>query len=343
MVGDLTGGRLVERAQLILVGAILLAFLILSIVVVFNSAIHTQAAGQDGTVERAGEPPAVETEIMSGAREVVRAVNADRNTTVEKNESNDSINGEEEGEVEEVNESEDEGGENEENVSIPQAEDPEAIIEAVNGNLSVFDGHYQNATASSRPVLADLNLSANESAIGTIVHQREFGDLSGGDNRTVLNETGETYDVERFELALSASEFEALTVDLGDREIDLGRAGENITIIEDGETCELEPVAGTGGNRTITIDLLSGETDAVADEDCLTSLSLIEDEGFVAFTQGNEAIGTFELVVDAVPEEIESEVAFGPAVLSVEGDLTYESDELTYERQIEIDVYGDES
>lgn len=323
-----------ERAQVILVGAIALAFLILGIVVVFNSAIYSQAAGQDGTVERAGEPAAIETEVEEGVRSVVRAVNADRNTTVERNASNESIN-------------ESEGGnqtENESNGTVPQSENTNETVEWVDGNLTAFGHHYRNATASSRPVLVNIsNVSTNESDIGTIVHQRESGDLTGNESQSVLNETGETYDVERFELTLNASEFQELTVELGTQnDIELGRDGENITVGPDG--CELEPPAGAGENSTVTIDLLGGETDAVADEGCLDDLAFEEEETSITFANGTDAIGTFELVVGANPEdkEVDSEFAFGPAVLSVQGTLTFESDELTYNRKFEIAVYGDE-
>ncbi|MFC4986619.1 hypothetical protein [Saliphagus infecundisoli] len=316
-----------ERAQLILVGAIALAFLIFGIVVVFNSAIYSQAAGQDGTVERAGEPPVVETEVEEGVRSVVRSVNADRNTTIERNDSNGSTNGSEGG-----NETE-----NGSNGAVSQSENTSETVEQVDGNLTAFEGHYRNATAASRPVLANVNLSANDSNVGTIVHQDEFEDLAGNESRLVLNGTSEPYDVERFELTLNASEFEGLTVELGTQDdVEFGRNAENVTVSMGSNECELDPAAGVDENSTVTIDLLGGETD----EGCLDDLGFEEEVTSVTFANGTGAIGTFELVVDA--EEIDSEFAFGPAVLSVKADLTYESDELTYVREREIDVYGDE-
>lgn len=335
MVGNLVAER-GERAQLILVGAIALAFLIFGIVVVFNSAIYSQTAGQDGTVERVGEPAVVEAEVEEGVRSVVRAVNADRNTTVKRNDANESTNGSEGG-----NETE-----NGTNGTVSQSENTSETVERVNGNLTTFDGYYRNVTATSRPVLANVTLSANESNVGTIVHQRDFADLTGNESRSVLNETGEPHDMAWFEFTLNTSEFEGLTVELGTQDdVEFARNDENVTVSIGSNECELEPATGIGENSTVTVDLLNGETDAITDEDCLDGLDLVSSEvEWISFANGTDAIGTFELVVGANPEneEIDSEFAFGPAVLSVKADLAYESDELTYVRETEIDVYGDE-
>nr|WP_226006146.1 hypothetical protein [Natrinema salinisoli] len=55
-----------DRAQLILIGAITLAFIILGIVVVFNGALYTETLSSGGTTQSAGNADMVEYEVEQG-------------------------------------------------------------------------------------------------------------------------------------------------------------------------------------------------------------------------------------------------------------------------------------
>jgi hypothetical protein len=55
-----------ERAQLLLIGAITLAFIILGIVVVFNGALYTETLSSGGSTQSAGNADTVEYEVEQG-------------------------------------------------------------------------------------------------------------------------------------------------------------------------------------------------------------------------------------------------------------------------------------
>lgn len=306
MVGELVD-RHGERAQLILVGAIALAFLLFGIVVVFNSAIHTQAAGQDGPVERAGEPPAIEAQLEAGIREVVRSANRPPNESAE-NESDDPV---------------------------------ETWVE---GNLSAFENRSRRATGESRPVLVDIQ-DLQVHGNGTLVHEGGADNLSDGTERVAFNATNGPHDVERFRLTVNTSTFGAVAVRFDDRRINVHRETD-VLVVEDGENrCEIEidPAADPpSGDDNVTVDLLTGDIDADDEgtEECLAGLFEEPAVDEITFDEGDAAEGRFELVVGADREDVDSDFAYRTAVSSVEATTHYESNELTYERELEIDVYG---
>ncbi|MFB1062993.1 hypothetical protein [Natrinema sp. H-ect4] len=55
-----------ERAQVILIGAIALAFIILGIVVVFNGVLYTETLSSGGTSQSASDADVIELEIEQG-------------------------------------------------------------------------------------------------------------------------------------------------------------------------------------------------------------------------------------------------------------------------------------
>jgi len=55
-----------DRAQLILIGAITLAFIILGVVVVFNGVLYTETLSSGGTSQSASNADAVELEVEQG-------------------------------------------------------------------------------------------------------------------------------------------------------------------------------------------------------------------------------------------------------------------------------------
>lgn len=310
MVGALADAR-GERAQLILVGAIALAFLIFGIVVVFNSAVYTQTAGQDGTIERSGEPPAVEAELEAGVREVVQSTNRPINESAE-NESDDDVES------------------------------------WVAGNLTAFANHSLAATGESRPVLVALE-DVETHANGTLVHEGGADNLSDGDTGVAFNGTaGTSYDVERFSLTVNTSTFESVGIGLDDHRIDIERDVDTLVVEDHENRCEidLDPAADLPpGDDNVTVDLLTGEIagDDRDIEECLADLLDEPSVEEVAFEDGVEAEGGFELVVGADRQDVDSDFAYRTAVTGVDSVLRYESDELTYDREIEIDVYGDRS
>ncbi|MDF9746365.1 hypothetical protein [Natrinema salsiterrestre] len=66
-----------DRAQLILIGAITLAFIILGIVVVFNGALYTETLSSGGTTQSASNADVVEYEVEQGVSCMLTGVEDD--------------------------------------------------------------------------------------------------------------------------------------------------------------------------------------------------------------------------------------------------------------------------
>ncbi|WP_254763482.1 hypothetical protein [Natrinema marinum] len=70
-----------DRAQLILIGAITLAFILLGIVVVFNGVLYTETLSSGGTSQSASTADTVELEVQQGVGCLLEEVNDDTGTT----------------------------------------------------------------------------------------------------------------------------------------------------------------------------------------------------------------------------------------------------------------------
>jgi len=70
-----------DRAQLILIGAITLAFIILGVVVVFNGVLYTETLSSGGTTQSASTADTVELEVEQGVGCLLEEVNDDTSTT----------------------------------------------------------------------------------------------------------------------------------------------------------------------------------------------------------------------------------------------------------------------
>ncbi|MDS0474134.1 hypothetical protein [Natrinema sp. 1APR25-10V2] len=69
-----------DRAQLLLIGAITLAFIILGVVVVFNGVLYTETLSSGGTSQSASNADAVELEVEQGVGCLLKEVNNDTST-----------------------------------------------------------------------------------------------------------------------------------------------------------------------------------------------------------------------------------------------------------------------
>lgn len=308
MVGSETNSR--DRGQIVLIGAITLAFIVLGIVVVFNGILYTEALSPGASSQSATDVETVEHELADGVGGIVHYENVEG-----KGEELDSYEGN--------------------------------LTEHINAS-GEFGDQYRHSTTNSRPVVA--NVSFNEVVTDATVTTEEFNEIGEEEIENINSSIGhfelELEPNSSDELTISATpeEEESTSVTIHDdgngafsvNDIACDIEGEQVRFdlvdgsvdlrVEDG--CSAEEVEYLEENLSI-IDLdKSYETIEMSDEETSTE-------------------GTFELVVKGWedngvldPGGLIEETYYGAWSVSV--DVTYESHEVSYERTQTVHVYGEQ-
>ncbi|GAB3018318.1 DUF7261 family protein [Natronobiforma cellulositropha] len=284
-----------ERAQLVLIAAIAVAFIILGVVVVLNSVLYTQTISSSTSIEQTGDAHQTELELERNLRGLVQETN--RN-----------------------------GGD-------------------VDAEVAAFLELYERSSGESRPV-----------AISAEMVDEEPGVLFQEEPSSPLNDEGEVFD------STLPREFGQLlvTIDLdqsdsnGRLELNLSddttvwftrvSASDTVTVeVVGGPQCEITPQS----SESVTIDVLRGEANGEYDSsDCLDVASAVQGS-YDSLQFEDPAIsigdlyGSYEVVVAGgepgiIPSHDGREVAW-----ALELEYTSDSSDLSYERSLPIEVYGD--
>lgn len=288
-----------DRGQLLLVGAVTIAFIILGLVVVVNGVLYTQVIDSGNTIESANDAKNAEFEVTRGVRGLIQEVN--------RNHDESDLEGD------------------------------------VNANLSAFDRAYRNATADSRPTIVDVSRNSSPSIeYGTMIYSDE---ISGGNNtNNVYQNAAASPTIGQFVVTLDTDQdgsFDANFTNGPDVEFDLDDSEDELDVTGDsGITCT---VAMSGG--TVTVDVLAGMVDGTR-HDCLTkhvSADVRGNHDGLSFDQVDDIDGGFEVVVDE--NSVLSNVASGyetkTIAWSVPVTVSYDSNEIGYERDRVIEIYGE--
>ncbi|QFU82972.1 hypothetical protein [Natronorubrum aibiense] len=121
-----------DRGQVILIGAIALAFIILGVVVVFNGVVYTETLSSAETDQSATTAEATELEVKQGVACLAAEVEDDVSIT-------------------------DLEGEDLENNGDLTESGTEAVDDYWETNVETFDERYRNATAHSRPAVVAID------------------------------------------------------------------------------------------------------------------------------------------------------------------------------------------
>ncbi|WP_246999991.1 hypothetical protein [Halosolutus gelatinilyticus] len=289
---DRTDGH--DRGQLILIGAITLAFIILGVVVVFNGVLYTETLSSTATNQGASDDTTIEAEIEGGIGGIARYGNlaweADDRSGYE-NELEDVI--------------EDDGG---------------------------FAEQYLNATANNRPVVTTVG-GATVREDASAITDAEIG---GSNVELVGSER-----VGHFALELSQG---------GGGEVTIDTESDSVTIRDDGGTFNV-----TGLNSCqihgdeVRIDLVTGDVNASTDGDCgldlidyeatYDTITVTERLGGVDGRYSLVAKGTDTVDLSAMPTVSEQHAGAWTVEIEIERD----SNDLSYQKTHEFDVYGDGS
>ncbi|TYL37690.1 hypothetical protein CV102_15240 [Natronococcus pandeyae] len=299
MVGTETNSR--DRGQIILIGAITLAFIILGIVVVFNGILYTEALSSGSSSQIATDVSTVEYELADGVGGIAHYENVEGNGK--------------------------------------SLDDYEVNLTRYIDDPGGFDDQYRNSTANSRPVAT--NVSFNETVkdatvVTEDVEDGEIEDINSSIGHFELNLTPTTDK----ELAISAmpEDGDTTTVTITSDEDTFSVDGSNCDINGDQarfdlvagdvdlrveDNCDAEEVEYLEDNLSIIDRDKSYETIEISDEEDPT-------EGtFELVVKGDEELD---------PQGLIEETYYG--AWSVTVDVAYDSHDASYERTQRISVYG---
>lgn len=299
-----------NRGQLILIGAIALAFIILGLVVVLNGVLFTETIASGNDVEEVGNAERSDLEVRRGVGGLVREVNVGAN----------------------------------------ESTDEDDLEDAIEANVSSFQRNYSNVTSGSQAQLTNVS-GVNVSEYGRLVHQPDQAPLtnnssaSGDPHWNVYNNSGSER-LEAFVLTVNNSTLSGAGVvievenssDTNSITISQGSDG-NVSVDDATNTsCEIE----TRSDGTVEIDLLRGQLRGGGEHDCNT-LRLPPDPDDVkrlGFENGDQGEGTYEIVFEAETPDSSNDRWSVLAATTVEVDYHFQGEGVSYDRTLEVDVYG---
>lgn len=293
-----------DRAQLILIAAIALAFIILGIVVVFNSVLYTQTMSSSSSIETTSDAQQAELEMARGVRGIAHDVNL--------NSSHDAL------------------------------DDVNGTLES---NSSPLVGQYQNATAERRPAIVDLSVvgasepaRATNSSVPNIITESlvfDASNRSSGEIGHFVVKLDSTEFGENDELIVSANESVTVT------EITIESDNDDLKIDHPDGNCSVEPT-----EDIVVFDFTTGTITGGDSGTTECSIRLIDpDESYTWIRLEGDAEGDnyYELVArgDAELTWVSIFEDGHPAAWTTLLEYTYDTSELSVDRQFEVDVYGD--
>ncbi|MCU4740085.1 hypothetical protein [Natronoglomus mannanivorans] len=280
------GARTGDRAQLILIAAIALAFIILSIVVVFNSVLYTQTMSSSSSIETTSDAQLAELEMARGVRGIAQEVNL--------------------------------------NSSLDGSNDLSDVNSILNDNSSAFIGQYQNASADRRPAIANVtNITANKPA------KAIKADLDSDVKNSSSDKWENGREIGHFVIEFNSDFSGEINVSVSSEEED------DYELIDDGHECfnENEPIVfDFVANTTIESEPSSCQIEMINTGQEYTNFSI---EG-----SGYDNIRTLELVAEGDDELIGNGDEY-TAAWAVLLEYTYDTSELSVDREFEVEVYGD--
>ncbi|SDD37409.1 hypothetical protein [Natrinema hispanicum] len=267
-----------NRGQVILIGAITLAFILLGIVVVFNGVLYTETLSSSATSQSTADAEVIEQGLEDDLIEIARR-----------------------------------GNQNDDWKSSNDFEDEIT-------NTGKFNHQYRNLTANGRSAFMSLtDVTAEYGHIATNVP------IDGSPEQIDVDDSKIDYLV----LDLNATNHEKVNVTTD-------KDSTNVTIESNSNSFEIDGCEIDSAD--VRFDLVNGETDDPSAVDCdsdelQNKLSLI-DEGVsydeVEITEDN--LGTYDIVArdgfDGNPDSSHE------GVWKIEGNITYQSDKVSYERSI---------
>ncbi|WIV67780.1 hypothetical protein [Natrialbaceae archaeon AArc-T1-2] len=282
MVSDLSN-RDRDRGQLILIGGITLAFVILGIVVVFNGVLFTQTMASSSTTETT-DVEVAEYEIRQSVQGTVQRTNLDDGS------------------------------------DLTDAE--ERLVPP-----------YRNATVGDRPSIVDVTeVEIDEDAQwyrSTLEEGEVFNATDDHEDRTEQH-------VGRFALLIDTDDDGDLTFSVDGEDVDVEHDNEQIDIVTG---CELE----YEDQDVVEIDFVAGTTNASElDGDC-DDLDLIDPSDeieTIEFDDDTDDIGMYEIVAKG-NGDLTPDIGGDDAVWQADVTYQYDSSDVTAEREITVDIYGD--
>lgn len=298
MVGPETNSR--NRGQIILIGAITLAFIVLGIVVVFNGILYTEALSSGSSSQSASDASTVEYELTDSVGGIAHYENVEKtqDESTYKSEIADAI------------------------------EDP-----------NEFADQYQNTTANSRPVIADVSFSEVGESATIITEDVEDGEIEDIDSLVGHFELDLSPETDDGDITIVATSSEDST------EVTIEDTGDGFTV--DSVDCDIK-------GESVRFDLVTGQSNLQFEDECASEeiedfedeISIIDsDKSYeeIQFQEQENIEGSFELVLKgnkvADMDNFPGNAHYG--AWSVDVDVTYESHDVSYERTQTINVYGD--
>ncbi|MHC3437527.1 DUF7261 family protein [Natrialbaceae archaeon A-gly3] len=267
-----------DRGQLLLVGAVAVAFIILGVVVIFNGVLYTQTISAGDSVERTDDVDVSERELAEGVRGVVHWNNLAGDST-------DWDTG-----------------------------------------LDTYVNHYEDVAVNDRPVVVTI---------------REKRDTKQGylDESTISGDETEVFDsddgsnVGHLALTIETGESATVTIDGVTVSIDLEEEENVITV--DNDDCDVD----IDDQDHVRFDLTSGTASATLPDDC--ELDLIDQSAeYKTIKFEDDSNAQYELIAFD-DEALENGGDLDDVTWSVDVTYTYDSSDVTYEREMTIPIYGD--
>ncbi|ELY74493.1 hypothetical protein C487_15064 [Natrinema pallidum DSM 3751] len=286
-----------DRGQLLLVGAITLAFIILGAVVVYNGVLATETVASGPTGQTGPGAKVTNDELEDGLGGLAHRGNVNWD-----NSSGGSYGN--------------------------------ALETAITGDSEYADS-YLNTTASSRPTATRIETVdvVMEARVATNSIGNESVDLMN--NESAINTTRH---VGHFALEFDPDDSDG---DITVRSVNSSGGTKEVTIADSGSdyTIQSEPCSMS---QPVRIDFVRGTINGTERECGLELIDPDESYDEVELSQGDDADGSYELVVKG-DQDIDGidDVHYG--AWDIAADVTYTSNEVSYTRLQRVPIYGEGS
>jgi hypothetical protein len=320
MSADRRLDRAGETAQVVLVGAVAMAFIIVGLVVVSNTVLYSESVGSEGSLSSADET----AEFQGIARDSTAS------TVYRVNERNDFA-------------------------TSPAGKD--ALDDAVRNNVTNLSNLLATEYGQEYGVFVDVEPDLANSEYGARVEQDAetfFNNSGGGGDTWDPVDTPTT--VTEFEASFNVSEMPDLGApgDSADRfaiTIANGSASRDIEVFND--SGNLSIAGGSASSECSQIDdgllLVDLQNGSVPGTDCtFGGVDAVDGQVTVEFSNGDAAVGTYSFVVEdyAIGEDSKYANAGGGQPYSatvywmVAVDVTYDGPEVGYDLSREVPIYA---
>ncbi|MCU4971785.1 hypothetical protein OB955_03410 [Halobacteria archaeon AArc-m2/3/4] len=197
-------------------------------------------------------------------------------------------------------------------------------------NSEAFTRQYQNATAERRPAIVDVSVVGVDTE-ATAISSEATGEVFNSSSRS----HGE---VGHFVLRLDEDFDGEVTIVANEDEDEVrieGNSDFSITDVND-ESCPVTPTEGT-----VVFDFSTGTIFGIEDEDHDCEIKLINpNESYESLHIDSDEEVDYELVARG-GDPLGGGASGHPAAWTVDLEYTYDTSELSVDREFEVEVYGD--